>query len=66
LQSVGESVNLAAILKDIEARDARDMGREVAPLKAAADAVIIDSTDMSIAAVKETIVNLMQQRQLMP
>ena len=34
LQLAGESVNLAAILADIVARDARDMNREVAPFKA--------------------------------
>lgn len=55
LQLAGQSVNLAAILKDIEDRDERDMNRETAPLKAADDAITIDSTNMSIEAVINTI-----------
>ncbi|MGV7030066.1 (d)CMP kinase [Methylobacterium symbioticum] len=42
----GESVTLAAILADIEARDARDASRSTAPLKAAADAVVLDTTEL--------------------
>lgn len=42
----GETSSLAAILEDIKARDARDAGRSTAPLKAAADAVILDTTDL--------------------
>ncbi|GLQ30760.1 (d)CMP kinase [Litoribrevibacter albus] len=48
LKSSGESVSIAAILDEIKARDARDMNREVAPLKPAADAIEIDSTHLSI------------------
>ncbi len=44
----GHNVNLAALLEDIKARDERDMNREVAPLKPASDAIIIDSTSMAI------------------
>jgi cytidylate kinase len=36
------------ILANIEARDKRDMGREVAPLRPAADAYIIDSSELNI------------------
>ena len=39
---------LADVLADIEARDARDKGRATAPLKAAADAHLLDTTDLSI------------------
>ncbi|MDB5648161.1 (d)CMP kinase [Methylobacterium sp.] len=42
----GESATLSAILSDIVARDARDAQRSTAPLKAAADAVILDTTDL--------------------
>ena len=42
----GETSSLSAILEDITARDARDAGRSTAPLKAAADAVILDTTDL--------------------
>ena len=42
----GESATLGAILADIVARDARDAQRSTAPLKAAADAVILDTTEL--------------------
>ncbi|KQP58523.1 cytidylate kinase [Methylobacterium sp. Leaf399] len=42
----GETSTLAAILEDIVARDARDSARSTAPLKAAADAVVLDTTDL--------------------
>ena len=43
------------LLEQIQERDARDRGRAVAPLKPAADALIIDSTQMTIEEVLETI-----------
>ena len=44
------------VLADIRARDARDSSREVAPLKAAEDAIILDTSDLSReAAVAEAI-----------
>ena len=55
LKAAGKSVNLAAILQDIIERDDRDMNRSVAPLKPADDAITIDSTDMSIEKVFETM-----------
>lgn len=51
----GKNANLDRIIEDICARDDRDMNREVAPLKPAADAVVIDSTKMSIEAVFEQV-----------
>jgi cytidylate kinase len=47
----GNNASLAAIIEDIRARDDRDMNRTVAPLKPADDAIVIDSTSMSIDAV---------------
>lgn len=45
-----------AMLADLRARDARDAGRDVAPMVAAADARLLDTTDLSIdAAVAEAI-----------
>jgi len=64
LQEAGETVNLAAILKDIQLRDERDMNRAVAPLKPADDAITIDSTDMSIEAVFEAILALIEKHNL--
>jgi len=51
----GESVSLAALLEDIRARDKRDSEREVAPLKPAADAVIIDSSGLGIEQVFDRV-----------
>jgi cytidylate kinase len=44
----GEKVDYAAVLEDIRRRDARDSGRATAPLKAAADAVTLDTTLLGI------------------
>lgn len=58
LQEKGEDCNLEEIAHDIEERDRRDMTREIAPLKQAEDAVLVDSSDMMIAEVVKTIVDL--------
>ncbi len=50
--------SLEEIEKDIVERDKRDMGRETAPLRQADDAVLIDSSDMSIEEVAERICSL--------
>jgi cytidylate kinase len=44
----GEKVDYAAVLEDIRKRDARDSGRAAAPLKAADDAVTLDTTLLGI------------------
>ena len=43
----GQSAERAAILAEVKARDARDAGRQAAPLKAATDATVIDTTDLT-------------------
>ncbi|WP_199535939.1 (d)CMP kinase [Dyella solisilvae] len=48
LKEKGLSVTLATLQREIEARDARDASRTVAPLKPAVDAVFIDTTGMGI------------------
>ena len=48
LTGQGETVSLAEILADIARRDERDSGRAAAPLVAAPDAVLLDTTDMTI------------------
>lgn len=58
LQEKGEDCNLEEIAHNIEERDRRDMTREIAPLKQAEDAVLVDSSDMTIAEVVKTIVDL--------
>lgn len=52
LSERGFDADYAAVLADIQERDARDSGRAFRPLKPAADAIIIDSTDLSIDAVE--------------
>lgn len=51
----GESCSLEEIKKDIRERDARDMNREIAPLKQAEDAILVDSSNMGILEVVDTI-----------
>lgn len=55
LQGKGENPDMAVILADIVDRDMRDKNRSVSPLVAAADALQIDSSSMSIDSVLECI-----------
>ena len=54
----GISCSLDEIAKDIKERDERDMTRDTAPLKQAGDAVLIDSSCMSVQEVVEAILAL--------
>ncbi|WP_431066280.1 (d)CMP kinase [Methylotuvimicrobium sp.] len=60
LKEKGIDANLSSITQEIEERDLRDQQRKAAPLMQADDAVFIDSSDMSIEAVIEQIVNLIR------
>ncbi len=51
------------IEQDIAARDKQDMERKIAPLKKADDAVLVDSSDMGINEVAETIIRLAKERE---
>jgi len=53
----GFSANLDSLSADLEARDARDASRAIAPLKPASGAVVIDSTSLSIDEVVQAVVN---------
>ena len=44
----GMDANMAALLQDIKARDGRDSGRAVAPLQQSSDAILLDTTNLSI------------------
>jgi cytidylate kinase len=55
LKDKGVSANLDSLLHEIAARDERDAGRAVAPLKPAADAVLLDSTGMPITEVIDRV-----------
>jgi cytidylate kinase len=54
-------VMFAPLLKSIQERDARDTDRAIAPLKAAADAIVIDSTSLSIEDVVEQVTILLKK-----
>jgi len=64
LKAKGDDVNLASLLDEIRARDERDTQRAVAPLKPAADAILLDSTELSIEQVLERILREVADRDL--
>ena len=51
----GNSANLPALVADMQARDARDTARAVAPLKPASDALLIDTTNMDIDSAVQAV-----------
>ena len=59
----GFNASLAAILSDIRARDLRDSQRAVAPLKPAADAIVLDSTALGIEAVLKAVTEAAKKTQ---
>ena len=61
LKEKGVSVNLDSLLHEIAARDERDAGRAVAPLKPAEDAVVVDSTGTPIAEVIERVLAVLPE-----
>ena len=62
LQEKGIDCNLEEIQKDIEERDERDMNRTVSPLKQAEDAILVDSSDMTIEPVVSHILEIYHSR----
>ena len=58
----GETPDLETIKKDIEQRDYQDMNREVAPLRQAEDAVLVDTSEMGIDEVVDCIIELVKDR----
>jgi CMP/dCMP kinase len=60
----GSAASLAALSREIAERDLRDSTREVAPLKPAPDAQLLDSTGLSIDAVVERVLSLGRERGL--
>ncbi len=62
LKLKGENPDLEEIKKGIETRDYQDMNRDIAPLKQAEDAVLIDSSDMTIAEVVDKIIELTKNK----
>ena len=63
-QLIGKGIDaiLPGLLRDLKARDERDSQRSVSPLKPAEDAVVIDSTDLTLDEVISRVSNLATQR----
>lgn len=62
LKTKGFDVNLARLLESIQARDVRDLSRKSSPLKAADDALLLDTSDLSIKEVVARILDYVNQR----
>jgi cytidylate kinase len=62
LKEKGLDVSLPALSREIAERDARDTGRQAAPLKAAADAIQVDSTGLEVDEVVARILALARER----
>lgn len=62
LQEKGTVCNLDDIQKDIEERDHRDMNREISPLRQAKDAVLVDSSDLTIQQVVDRILQIFRSK----
>ena len=61
LQNLGQEVNMPALIADIEARDLKDSSRELSPLLPADDAMIIDTSEMSLDEVFSFTENLIKK-----
>jgi CMP/dCMP kinase len=55
MQQAGEKVSVSELVAEIAARDRQDSGRAVAPLKAASDAIIVDTTHLSVEGVLDLL-----------
>lgn len=62
LRGKGHDVSIGALLSEIKARDDRDMNRSVAPLVPANDALVLDSTGLSIEQVFEKVIQFASKR----
>lgn len=62
LAAKGEACDIAKIQADIEERDYRDMHREQSPLRQAEDAVLVDTSDMTVEEVIAHIIRICEER----
>lgn len=62
LSAKGDQSTRGQVLADVKARDARDMERVEAPLKPAQDAVLIDTSDLSIQAAVAQAIAIIEDR----
>jgi cytidylate kinase len=62
LAARGETVDVAVLAAELAARDARDASRATAPLRAAPDAIVLDTTHLSLDAVVGTMERIARAR----
>lgn len=62
LRAKGEECSLADIEQDIIERDYRDMHREESPLRQAEDAILVDTSEMTIEEVVEKIIRICEEK----
>jgi cytidylate kinase len=64
LKEMGFNASLSDLIRDVRDRDQRDASRAISPLKAAHDAVEIDSTRLDVSQVLERVLDLARRRGL--
>ncbi len=62
LINMGEKADLAELVREVEARDKRDSTRQAAPLKPAADAILLDNSDATEAATLAQVLGLVREK----
>ena len=62
LKAMGLGVHFPDVLADIHARDARDQTRVAAPLQAAADAIVLDTSEMKVEVAIEAAIAVVERR----
>jgi cytidylate kinase len=63
LRESGSESDFETVLADVKARDERDMNRAEAPLKPAEDAIVIDTSDLSIEAAIAAAIGVIKEKQ---
>ncbi|HEY4421717.1 MAG TPA: (d)CMP kinase [Pseudonocardia sp.] len=64
-RKAGRSADIGSVLADVRRRDRLDSTRKTSPLHAAADAVVLDTDDLSVDAVLEELLRLVRERGLL-
>lgn len=62
LQARGEAVGFEATLRDVEARDRQDRDREIAPLRPAADSILVDTSGKGVSEVVNEVLAIARAR----
>lgn len=62
LTEKGQSVDYNVILEEIEKRDYQDMNREIAPLKKAEDAILVDTTELNLQESIDYMIKVIKER----